>query len=216
MARPLDTVRGLYDAWNAGSVARAAELLAPDIRWENFGEAHVEGVDGLHATLAGPGSGGTMIISAVRVDLLMGAGHHVLSCVRRSEAGGERERFEVWTVGEGRVIRYRGFPVKEGLQVLTDSAGSGRLTAVCRDVAAFNRRQTSGWPATVAGTGPDARLDDIEVMADSPGRLVVNAVRSPGPAEALNLVLEFDVDAVQRVSGYPTAEAALAAAGAVA
>ena len=215
--RPLEIVRRLYESWNSGSVARAAALLAPDVRWENFGEPRpVEGVDGLHATLAGPGTGGTMMISPVRVDLLVGAGHHVLGCAHRSDVRGERERFEVWTVTEGRVTRYRGYPVDEGLEVVTESTGSGRLATLCRDVAAFNRGEAAGWPATVAGTGPGARLDQVEVVADSPGLLVISAVRSPGEAAPLNLVLAFEGDAVQRVAGYPSAAEALAAAGAAA
>jgi hypothetical protein len=213
-ARPLEIVNRLYEAWNAGSVALAAQLLAPDVRWDNFGEPRpVEGVEGLHATLAGQGGGGTMILSPVRVDLLVGAGHHVLGCARREDVGDERERFEVWTVVEGRVTRYRGYPVEEGLEVVTESTGSGRLATLCRDVAAFNRRQAGGWPAMVAGAGPGRRLDHIEVLADGPDRLVISAVRSPGAAVPLILLLAFEGNAVQRVAGYPSAAEALAVAG---
>ena len=200
-ARPLEIVSRLYDAWNAGSVAIAAQLLAPNVRWDNFGEPRpAEGVEGLHATLAGSGTGGTMILSPVRVDLLVGAGHHVLGCARRDDVRGERERFEVWTVSEGRVTRYRGYPVEEGLDVVTETTGSGRLATLCRDLSAFNRGERSGWPATVT----DARFDQVEVLADSPELMVISAA-------PLNLLLVFEGDAVQRVSGYPTPEDALAA-----
>ena len=195
-ARPLEIVSRLYEAWNAGSVAVAAQLLAPDVRWDNFGEARPsEGVAGMHATLAGPGTGGTMILSPVRVDLLVGAGNHVLGCARR-----ERERFEVWTVSDGKVTRYRGFPVEEGLEVVTETTGSGRLATLCRDLTAFNRGDGSGWPATVA----EAQFAQVDVLADSSDLLVISA----GP---VYLLLVFEGPAVQWVSSYATPEEALAA-----
>ena len=47
---PLADIRGLYDAWNAGNVARAAAVLSPAITWESFG-ATPHGLQ--EATLAG-------------------------------------------------------------------------------------------------------------------------------------------------------------------
>jgi ketosteroid isomerase-like protein len=210
----LGVVRLLYDAWNSGGVARAANLLAPDVRWENFGDAKpVEGLEGLHVTLAGPATGGTMMLSPVVVDLLIGVGDHVVGCTRRTQGPqtDERSRVEVWTVHEGKIHRYRGYPFEEGLAVLTESSGSRHLERLCRDLAAFNRHEAAGWPATVAGSGPDARLDDVELLTDSADALVVSAVRAVGDPTPLGLVLAFEGDRIQRVSGHPTAEAALAA-----
>jgi hypothetical protein len=210
----LGVVRQLYDAWNSGAVARAATVLAPDVRWENFGdELPVEGLEGLHATLAGPATGGTMMLSPVVVDLLIGIGDHVVGCTRRTQGpqADAQARLEVWTVHESRIRRYRGFPIEEGLAVLTESAGSRRLERLCRDLAAFNRHEAAGWPATVAGSSAEARLDQVEVLSDEPGALVISAIRAPGDEAPLNLVLTFEGDDVQRVSGHPTPAAALAA-----
>ena len=66
---PLDLVRRLYDAWNAGDVAGAARLLSPEVRWENFGGAGaVTGREGLQTTLAGGSSGGTWQMSPMAVE----------------------------------------------------------------------------------------------------------------------------------------------------
>lgn len=213
----LAPVRALYEAWNSGSVAAAANVLSPTVRWENFGDATpVEGVQGLHVTLAGPSTGGTMMLSPVVVEVLVELGRHVIAVTRRTQGTEQRSRLEVWTVDYGVIVRYRGYPVEEGLAVLTETTGSRRLETLLRDLAAFNCGDSHGWPATIAGTSPGARLDDVTVLTDAPGMLVITAVRTPGDAAPLNLALEFAAGRVQRVSGYPTVDQALAAAAATA
>ncbi len=79
---PLALIRRLYDAWNSGDVATAAEVLAPDVRWDTFGAAKA---NTMQQTLAG-GSGGTWHLTAVSIDLLVGIEEHVLAFSRRSGA----------------------------------------------------------------------------------------------------------------------------------
>ena len=141
------------------------------------------------------------------IDVLVATGDHVIAC---------GHGLEVWTVREGQVVRHREYTLDEGLQVLADTTGSDRLSALCRDLAAFNRGSTLGWPAAVAGARPESRLDDVELLADGPGMLALSARRSPGGNTLLHLVIAFDGDGtVQRVSGHPTAAGAMAGAAAV-
>ena len=178
---PLTDIRRLYDAWNAGNVARAAALLSPTIIWESFG-ATPHGLQ--EATLAG-GSGGTWRLSPVAIDLLVGVGRHVIAFSRRSVAPGaaEAQRLEVWTVRDGKAEHYRGYPLEEGLAVLRATTGDGKLDIACR----------ASWPSTAA-TGPGsrgffeaeargfaerlggARLDDVRVLAETFESLVISAV----------------------------------------
>lgn len=202
---PLKVVRCLYDSWNAGDVAGAAELLSRAVRWESFGASTpVEGPQGLHATLAGGSSGGTWTRSPVTVDLLVCVVDHVIAFSRRISAHGEAEaeRLEVWTVRDGKVVHYRGYPLDEGLAVLSQTTGSGRLEAVCRGVLAFNRGDVDGWvqlfePDVEFVSGerdvrrahagmrahkergtrwPGQRLDDVQILAESTNALVLLAV----------------------------------------
>jgi hypothetical protein len=69
-------------------VAAAADVLAPDVRWDTFGGAKA-GPNAMQQTLAG-GSGGTWHLTAVSVDLLVGIEEHVLAFSRRSGAAPER------------------------------------------------------------------------------------------------------------------------------
>jgi ketosteroid isomerase-like protein len=203
---PLEVVRRLYDAWNAGDVAGAAELLSPAVRWESFGTSPpVAGPQGLQATLAGGSSGGTWTLSPVTVDLLVRVVDHVIAFSRRTGPHGEAEaeRLEVWTVRDGKSVHCRGYPLEEGLAVLSQTTGSGRLEAVCRGVLAFNRGDVDGWVrlfepdvefvsaeqdvrrghagmrAYVNELGalwPGQRLDAVQILAESTNALVISAV----------------------------------------
>ena len=222
----LTLVRRLYDAWNAGDVAAAARLLSPAVRWETFGGpgGALSGPEGLQTTLAGAPSGGTWHRSPVTVDVLVRVVEHVIAVSRRRGPDGERERLEVWTLRDGAVVHYRGFPLDEGLAVLTETTGSRRLEAVCRAVLAFNRGDADEWvelldPGLAERWRPGQRLDDVEILAESASALVITAVqhledatRSHRVAESLHLVIAFAGGRARRVSGYPTAEDALAAA----
>src|SRR6478672_2699277 len=98
---PLEVVRQLYDAWNAGDVAGAAELLSPGVRWETFGASGpMSGREGLQTTLAGGSSGGTWQLSPVTIDVLVRIVQHVIAFSRRRGPDGERERLEVWTLSD--------------------------------------------------------------------------------------------------------------------
>jgi ketosteroid isomerase-like protein len=203
---PLAVVRRLYEAWNAGDVAGAAALLSPGVRWESFREARpVEGPQGLQATLAGGSSGGTWLMTAVTVELLVGVVDHVIAFTRRGGVQGaaEAQRLEVWTVRDGTVVHYRGYPLDEGLAVLRETTGSRRLEALCRGVLAFNRGDADGWvrlfdpevefesverdvwrghagmrayAERLGGLAPGQRLDDVEVLAEGVSALVISAV----------------------------------------
>ena len=202
---PLDLVRRLYDAWNAGDVAGAAQRLSPTVRWETFGgSGAVSGREGLQTTLAGASSGGTWLMSPVTVDALVSVVEHVIAFSRRRGPDGERERLEVWTVHDGAAVHYRGFPLEEGLAVLTETTGSRRLEAVCRAVLAFNRGDVDGWielfdpdvefvtaefdvwrgragmrayTENLGELWPRQRLDDVEILAESDTGLVISAVQ---------------------------------------
>ena len=248
MPDALTLVRHLYDAWNAGDVAGAARLLSPSVRWETFGASGgaVSGREGLQTTLAGASSGGTWHRSPVIVDVLVRVVEHVIAFSRRRGPDGERERLEVWTLRDGAAVHYRGFPLEEGLAVLTETTGSRRLEAVCRAVLAFNRGDADGWielfdpdvefvtaehdvwrghagmrayTEHLAELWPTQRLDDVEILAESASALVITAVQhlenatlGHRVAEPLHLVIAFEGASARRVSGYPTAEEALAAA----
>jgi ketosteroid isomerase-like protein len=214
-------VRRLYEAWNAGDVASAAALLSPAVRWESFGTASPpDGPDGLRTTLAG----GTWMRSPVTIDLLVGVVDHVIAFTRRQ---GEVERLEVWTLHEGKAVHYRGFPLDEGLAVLSETTGSRRLEAVCRGVLDFNRGDVDGWlrlfdadvefaSAELGAPRPGQRLDDVQILAESPGALVLSAVshttHAAPVAQPLNLVLAFEGERARRVTGHATPGEALSAA----
>ena len=202
----LDLVRRLYDAWNAGDVAGAAQLLSPAVRWETFGRpgGALSGREGLESTLAGASSGGTWQLSPVTVDALVRVVEHVIAFSRRRGPDGERERLEVWTLHGGAAVHYRGFPLEEGLAVLTETTGSRRLEAVCRGVLAFNRGDADGWIElfdpdaefvtaeldvwrghagiraywqSLGELWPRQRLDDVNILAESATALVISAVQ---------------------------------------
>jgi len=248
---PLEVVRRLYDAWNAGDVAGAAELLSPAVRWESFGASRpVDGPQGLQATLAGGASGGTWTLSPLTINLLVRVVDHVIACSRRTGRHGEAEaeRLEVWTLRDGKVVHYRGYPLEEGLAVLSRTTGSRRLEAVCRGVLAFNRGDVDGWvqlfdpdvefvsaerdlrrghagvrayAEELRALWPGQRLDDVQILAESPNALVLSSIHylhnASGAArveEALNLVIGFEGDRARRVTGHATSDEALAAAAA--
>jgi ketosteroid isomerase-like protein len=211
---PLKVVRRLYDAWNAGDVADAAELLSPAVRWDSFGASPaVQGPQGLQATLAGGSSGATRTPSPVTVDLLVCVIDHVIAFSRRSGPHGEAEaeRLEVWTVRDGEAVHYRGYPLEEGLAVRSETTGSRRLAAVCRGVLVFNRGDVDGWvqlfdpdvefvsPEQDVRRGhagmrayanelgalwPGQRLDDVRILAESTDALVISAVHHLHDASA--------------------------------
>ena len=145
---PIARIRRLYDAWNAGDVATAADVLSPDVRWDTFGAAKTAGPNAMQATLAA-GSGGTWHLTAVSIDLLIGIGAHVLACSRRS--GAAPERIEIWTLEHGKAVHYRGYPLDDGLAVLTETTGSRKLEIACRALLAFNRGDRSALAAHVRG-----------------------------------------------------------------
>ncbi len=81
---PLELVRHLYDAWNTGDVAGAAQLLSPGVRWETFGgSGALSGREGLQTTLAGGASGGTWQVSPGTIDVLVRVVEHVIAFTRR-------------------------------------------------------------------------------------------------------------------------------------
>jgi ketosteroid isomerase-like protein len=203
---PLGVVRRLYRAWNAGDVAGAAELLAPGVRWESFGASPPE--DGMQATLAAGSSHGTWMLSPGTVDLLVCVVDHVIAFTRRAEA--EAERIEVWTLRDGRAVHYRGYPLDEGLAVLSETTGSRRLEAVCRGVLGFNRGDVEGWVRELGALCPGQRLDDVRILAETADALVVSALDDLD--ERLNLVVAFEGDRAWRVTRHATPEEALAAA----
>ena len=217
---PLELVRRLYDAWNSGDVAGAARLLSPEVRWETYGgPSAVTGREGMQTTLAGGSSGGTWQMSPVAVDVLVRVVEHVIAFTRRARSGGEAERLEVWTLRDGAAVHYRGYPLEEGLAVLTETTRSRRLEAVCRGVLAFNRGEAAGWVELFDRDAlwPVRRLDDVEIVAETSGALVISVAEhledaAQGHAGPLYLVIAFEGSRAHRVSGHPTSEEALAAA----
>ena len=188
---PLELIRRLYDAWNSGDVATAAEVLAPDVRWDTFGAAKA---NSMQQTLAG-GSGGTWHLTAVSIDLLVGIEEHVLAFSRRS--GAAPERIEIWTLHGGRATHYRGYPLDEGLAVLSETTRSRKLELLCRAMLAFNRGDKAGWMRIFTGDGrafaqrlEGTRLDDVEVLGETFEALVVSAAyHLGGRVTPVNLVL---------------------------
>jgi ketosteroid isomerase-like protein len=218
---PLTDIRRLYDAWNAGNVARAAALLSPTVTWESFG-ATPHGLQ--EATLAG-GSGGTWRLSPVTIDLLVGVGKHVIGFTRRGDTrrAAEAERLEVWTVRDGKADHYRGYPLEDGLAVLRATTGDGKLEIACRALLAFNRGDRAGFARYFEADARifaeqlgGQRLDDVRVLAETFEALVISAVHDIGAASGprpLHLVIGFADGHARRVVPHPTPEAAVAAAG---
>ena len=138
---------------------------------------------------------------------------------RRS--GAEPERIEIWTLRDGKAVHYRGYPLDEGLAVLTATTGSRKLEIACRAMLAFNRGDRNGWVHRFEAEGRafaeqlgGQRLDDVEVLGETFEALVVSAVHHHDEASAapLHLVVTFAGEKAHRVVAHPTAEAALAAA----
>ena len=219
---PLTDIRRLYEAWNAGDVARAAALLSPTVTWESFG-ATPHGLQ--EATLAG-GTGGTWRLSPVSIDLLVGVGKHVIAFSRRSGPQGddEAERIEVWTVRDGKADHYRGYPLEDGLAVLRATTGEGKLELACRALLAFNRGDRVGFieffeadARSYAEQLPGQRLDDVRVLAETFDALALSATHHVDEASGprpLHLLISFAGDHARRVIPHPTPEAAVAAAAA--
>ena len=213
---PLSLIRRLYDAWNAGDVATAAEVLAPDVRWDTFGAAKAS-PNAMQQTLAG-GSGGTWHLTAVAIDLLVGIEDHVLAFSRRT--GAAPERIEIWTLKDGRAVHYRGYPLDDGLAVLSETTGSRKLELLCRAVLAFNRGDKAGWLRIFTGDGrafaqrlEGKRLDDARVLGETFEALVISATyHHGGQLTPVHLLLTFAGERVRRVEPYATAADALDAA----
>ena len=221
---PLTLIRHLYEAWNTGDVAGAAALLSPTVTWESFGPARpAAGPHGLQATLAG-GSGGTWRLSPVSIDLLVQVGKHVVAFSRRSVAAGgdEAARLEVWTLGDGKAVHYRGYPLDEGLAVLSATTGDRKLEVLCRAALAFNRGHRDRWLEFFEADGRDfaarlggRRLDDLRIVGSAFNALVISAIhrRDDASAAALHLAITFADDRARRVVAHPTPEAAVAGVG---
>ena len=215
---PLALIRRLYDAWNVGDVATAAELLSPDVQWESFGGERAAGPQAMQATLAG-GSGGTWQLTAVAIDLLVGVLDHVIAFSRRS--GADPERIEIWTLRDGKAVHYRGYPLDDGLAVLSATTRSRKLEAVSRAVLAFNRGDRPGWADFFEGEGREfakrlsgRRLDDVKVLGETFAALVVSATYDRGDSATtpVHLAITFAGDKARRVVVGATPEAALSAA----
>jgi ketosteroid isomerase-like protein len=217
---PLTDIRRLYDAWNAGNVARAAALLSPTVTWESFG-ATPHGLQ--EATLAG-GSGGTWRLSPVTIDLLVGVGKHVIAFTRRGDGhqAAEAERLEVWTVRDGKADHYRGYPLDEGLAVLRATTGDGKLDIACRALLAFNRGDRARFAGyfeadarAYAEQLGGQRVDDVRILAETFETLVISAAHQADEASnprPLHLVIAFADERARRVAAHPTPEAAVLAA----
>ena len=248
VAPPLTVVRELYAAWGRGDFAAAAAKLDPAVKWESFkqGKPDSDPDAMLSTTVGGAGSGATFVFEAVDVELLAGAGDHAIAFASRGKPrpGKENERLEVWTVREGRVVRFRGFPREEGLRTLAATTGLRRLETLCRGLASYNRRDVEGWvklfhreariilgPTEVwdgrdgvrrfvddqERMRPGARIDDVQVVGETHFGLVVSAqiTASEHFPEPLHLVVSYGGDKVAWIAAHPTAEQARAAAAAL-
>jgi hypothetical protein len=213
---PIALIRRLYDAWNAGDVATAARVLSPDVQWETFGAAKAT-PNAMQATLAG-GSGGTWHLTAVAIDLLVGIGEHVLAFSRRT--GTAPERVEIWTLHDGKAVHYRGYPIDDGLAVLTSTTGTRKLEIACRAVLALNRGDRGGWlryfvgeARTFADRLAGTRIDDVLVLGETFDSLVITAAHHHDDSAApVHLLLMFAGDRARSIVAHPTADEALAAA----
>ena len=108
------------------------------------------------------------------IDLLVGVVDHVIAFSRRS--GAEPERIEIWTLRDGKAVHYRGYPLDEGLAVLTETTRSRKLEVACRALLAFNRGDRGGDVRVFAEQLPGQRLDDVEVLGETFESLVVSAL----------------------------------------
>ena len=207
---PLSLIRRLYDAWNAGDVATAAEVLSADVRWDTFGGARAT-PNAMQQTLAG-GSGGTWKLTAVAIDLLVGIVDHVIAFSRRS--GAEPERIEIWTLRDGKAVHYRGYPLDDGLAVVSATTRSRKLEVACRALLAFNHGDRGDDVRAFAEPLPGRRIDDVSVLGETFESLVVSALHEHDEATGtpVHLVITFAGEHVQRVVAHPTPEAALTAA----
>jgi hypothetical protein len=213
---PLALIRRLYEAWNAGDVATAAKVLAPEVRWDTYGAAK-QTPNAMQATLAG-GSGGTWHLTAVAIDLLVGIEDHVLAFSRRS--GAAPERIEIWTLAEGKAVHYRGYPLDDGLAVLTSTTGTRKLEVACRAFLAFNRGDRGGWLRYFIGEArafaerlAGTRLDDLLVRGETFDSLVISgAYHHDDTVSPVHLLITFAGERARAIVAHPTAADALDAA----
>ena len=127
---------------------------------------------------------------------------------------------EIWTLHGGRATHYRGYPLDEGLAVLSETTRSRKLELLCRAMLAFNRGDKAGWMRIFTGDGrafaqrlEGTRLDDVEVLGETFEALVVAAAYLlGGRVTPVNLVLTYAGERVRRVEPYPTPADALDAA----
>ena len=157
-------------------------------------------------------------VDELKSRLLVGIEEHVLAFSRRS--GAAPERIEIWTLHGGRATHYRGYPLDEGLAVLSETTRSRKLEMLCRAMLAFNRGDKAGWMRIFTGDGrafaqrlEGTRLDDVEVLGETFETLVVAAAyHLGGRVTPVNLVLTYAGERVRRVEPYPTPADALDAA----
>ena len=144
---------------------------------------------------------------------------HVIAFSRRR--GAEPERIEIWTLRDGKAVHYRGYPLEDGLAVLSVTTRSRKLEGVCRALLAFNRGDRAGWVDFFEGEGREfaerlsgQRLDDVKVLGETFEALVVSATYHHGEAaEApVHLVITFGGEKARRVVVGATPEEALSAA----
>ena len=220
---PLADIRCLYDAWNAGNVARAAAAAGAGdhvgvVRRDAARAAEEE------ATLAG-GSGGTWRLVAGAIDLLVGVGHHVIAFSRRSVAPrAPRPRgFEVWTVRDGKAEALPRLPAGGGSRRAARDDRRRRARHRVPRFAGVQPRRPGGVRRLLRGRGARAfaerlggsRLDDVRVF----GRDLRVAGDLGGPlhpdeasgGRPLHLVIGFADERARQVVPHPSPEAAVAA-----